>query len=123
MSNFLTSIIQGLYSYILSAHYLVIVLIVLVAYILLRESIKRGSESHGFVIFVILSLVFGLLLYLQLFLYALLVFLVLVLSGFYSLRKEEIRAVREEKKNIRIEDARARTRSKAAARKKGKVRD
>ena len=67
----------------------------------------------------ITAIVLGLLLYLHLFLYALLDFLILVLVAYFSIRADIIRAAREEKKNIRIEAARKKVRDKAA----GKVKD
>ena len=67
----------------------------------------------------ITAIVLGLLLYLHLYLYALLDFLVLALIAYFSIRADIIRAAREEKKNIRIERARKKVREKAL----GKVKD
>lgn len=82
-------------------------------YIILREGLKRAGEKHGYVAVAVTALIFGLLLYLHLYLYALLDFLVLALIGYFSIRKDMIMAAREEKRNIKIEAAREKVRTKA----------
>lgn len=92
---------------------------IILIYIILREGLKRAGEKHGAIAVAITAIIFGLLLYLHLFLYALLDFLILVLVAYFSIRADIIRAAREEKKNIRIERARKKVREKAS----GKVKD
>lgn len=87
---------------------------IILIYIILREGLKRAGEKHGTIAVAITAIIFGLLLYLHLFLYALLDFLILVLVAYFSIRADAIRAAREEKKNIRIERARKKVRDKAA---------
>lgn len=122
--TFTTSILQSILSYLESAHYLVIVLVVVLIYIILREGLKRAGEKHGYIAVGITSLIFGLLLYLHLYLYAIADFLVLALIGYFSIRKDMIMAAREEKRNIKIEAAREKVRAKAGtkAAKKAKKR-
>jgi len=95
--------ISSLVSYLESAHYLVIALIIILAYIILREGLKHASENHGSVAFVIIAMVFGLLLYLHLYLYSLLAFLTLILIAFYSIKKDEMEIRREVKRNAKRE--------------------
>lgn len=61
----------------------------------------------------------GLLFYLHLFLYAILAILVLVVVAYFQIRADVIRAKREEKRQIRIENARRKVREKY----EGKVKD
>lgn len=96
-----------------SAHYLVIVLVLVLIYIILREGLKRAGEKHGYIAVAVTALIFGLLLYLHLYLYALADFLILILIGYFSIRGDMIKAAREERKNIKIEAARQKVRSKA----------
>lgn len=107
------SLIAYLIHYIESANYLVIALIVLLIYIVIREGIKRAAEKHGYIAVAVLGLIFGLMVYLRLFLYAVLVFLLLALLTYFSVRGDMIRAAREEKHNIQIERAREKVRTKA----------
>ena len=101
-------------SYLESAHYLVIALILILIYIILREGLKRAAEHHGYIAVSITALIFALLLYLNLYLYALLDFLALVLMAYFSIRADEIKAAREEKQNLRIEQARNKVRARAS---------
>lgn len=110
----MTSLIQSMISYLESAHYLVIALILILIYIILREGLKRAAEHHGYIAVSITALVFALLLYLNLYLYALLDFLALVLMAYFSIRADEIKAAREEKQNLRIEQARNKVRTRAS---------
>lgn len=112
--TFITSFMQSILSYIESAHYLVVVLILVLIYIIVREGLKRTAEKHGYIAVAITALIFGLLLYLHLYLYSLLAFLVLILLAYFSIRGDMISAAREEKKTIKIERTRENVRTKAA---------
>ena len=99
----LTSISKSLLTYISSAHYLVIVLIIILAYIILKEGLKRTGENHGIIAFVVIALVFGLLLYLKLDLYALMAFLAMILIGYYSIKKDDFEARKQAKHQAKTE--------------------
>lgn len=116
-----TSFMQSILSYIESAHYLVVVLVLVLIYIIVREGLKRTAEKHGYIAVVVTSLIFGLLLYLHLYLYGLLAFLVLIILAYFSIRGDIIKAAREEKKTIKLERARDKVRTKAAAKSQKKA--
>ena len=99
----LSSIGKSLLAYVSSAHYLVLVLVIILAYIILKEGLKHAGENHGIIAFIIIALVFGLLLYLKLDLYALLAFLAMILIGYYSIKKDDFDARREAKHNAKVE--------------------
>ena len=93
----LGSVGKSLLAYVSSAHYLVIVLVIILAYIILKEGLKHAGENHGIVAFIVIALVFGLLLYLKLDLFALMAFLAMILIGFYSIKKDDFEAKRQAK--------------------------
>ena len=117
----LSSFSQSILSYIESAHYLVVVLVLVLIYIIVREGLKRTAEKHGYIAVIVAALIFGLLLYLHLYLYGLLAFLVLILLGYFSIRGDMIKAAREEKKTIKLERTRNNVRTKAAAKSQKKA--
>ena len=119
----LSSFSQSILSYIESAHYLVVVLVLVLIYIIVREGLKRTAEKHGYIAFAVTALIFGLLLYLHLYLYGLLAFLVLILLGYFSIRGDIIKAAREEKKTIKLEDTRRKVRDKSTQKKTKKVKN
>ena len=119
----ISSFMQSILSYIESAHYLVVVLILVLIYIIVREGLKRTAEHHGYIAVVVTALIFGLLLYLHLYLYGLLAFLVLILLGYFSIRGDMIKAAREEKRTIKLEDTRRKVRDKATQKKTKKVKN
>lgn len=118
-----TSFMQSILSYIESAHYLVVVLVLVLIYIIVREGLKRTAEKHGYIAVVVTALIFGLLLYLHLYLYGLLAFLVLILLAYFSIRGDIIKAAREEKKTIKLEDTRRKVRDKSTQKKTKKVKN
>lgn len=118
-----TSFMQSILSYIESAHYLIVVLVLVLIYIIVREGLKRTAEKHGYIAVVVTALIFGLLLYLHLYLYGLLAFLVLILLGYFSIRGDMIKAAREEKKTIKLEETRRKVRDKAIQKKTKKVKN
>ncbi len=91
------SFFQSILAYLESAQYLVVALVIILIYIILREGLKRAGEKHGAIAVAITAIVFGLLLYLHLFLYAVLDFLLLVLVAYFQIRADMIRAAREER--------------------------
>ena len=119
----ISSFIQSILSYVESAHYLVVVLILVLIYIIVREGLKRTAEKHGYIAVIVAALIFGLLLYLHLYLYGLLAFLVLILLGYFSIRGDMIKAAREEKKTIKLEETRRKVRDKAIQKKTKKVKN
>ena len=119
----LSSFMQSILSYIESAHYLVVVLVLVLIYIIVREGLKRTAEKHGYIAVVVVALIFGLLLYLHLYLYGVLTFLVLILLGYFSIRGDMIKAAREEKRTIKLEDTRRKVRDKSAQKKTKKVKN
>ncbi len=119
----LSSFSQSILSYIESAHYLIVVLVLVLIYIIVREGLKRTAEKHGYIAVIVAALIFGLLLYLHLYLYGLLAFLVLILLGYFSIRGDMIKAAREEKKTIKLEETRRKVRDKAIQKKTKKVKN
>ena len=119
----ISSFMQSILSYIESAHYLVVVLVLVLIYIIVREGLKKTAEHHGYIAVVVTALIFGLLLYLHLYLYGLLAFLVLILLGYFSIRGDMIKAAREEKRTIKLEDTRRKVRDKATQKKTKKVKN
>ena len=117
----ISSFMESILSYIESAHYLVVVLVLVLIYIIVREGLKRTAEHHGYIAVVVTALIFGLLLYLHLYLYGLLAFLVLILLGYFSIRGDMIKAAREEKRTIKLERTRDNVRTKAAAKSQKKA--
>ncbi len=113
MTFTLAGIGQTILSYLASAHYLVIALVIILIYLILREGLKRAGEKHGYIGVGITAVVFALLLYLHLYLYSLLAFLLLIIMAYFSIRADYIQAAREEKKNIKMEQTRSRVREKA----------
>ena len=99
----LASVGKSLLAYVSSAHYLVIVLVIILAYIILKEGLKRTGENHGIIAFVIIALVFGLLLYLHLYLYGLMAFLAMVLIGYYSIKKDDFEAKKAAKHQAKVD--------------------
>ena len=99
----LSTIGKSLLAYVSSAHYLVIVLVIILAYIILKEGLKHAGENHGIIAFIIIALVFGLLLYLKLDLYALMAFLAMILIGYYSIKKDDFEAKRQAKHEAKID--------------------
>ena len=99
----LSSIGKSLLAYVSSAHYLVIVLVIILAYIILKEGLKHAGENHGIIAFIIIALVFGLLLYLKLDLYALMAFPAMILIGYYSIKKDDFQAKKEAKHQAKTE--------------------
>jgi uncharacterized membrane protein len=100
---------------------LVIALVIILIYLILREGLKRAGEKHGSIAVITTAIVFGLLIYLHLYLYALLDFLLLVIIAYFSIRSDMIRVAREERKNIKLEETRRKVREKAAKKKSKKV--
>ena len=108
-----SSFMQSILSYIESAHYLVVVLVIVLIYIIIREGLKHAAEKHGYISVAVTAVIFMTLLYLHLYLYGVLAFLVLILLAYFSIRGDMIKAAREEKKNIKIEGVREKVRQKA----------
>lgn len=99
----LASIGKALLAYVSSAHYLVVVLVIILAYIILKEGLKHAGENHGIIAFIIIALVFGLLLYLHLYLYGLMAFLAMILIGYYSIKKDDFEARKVAKHQAKTE--------------------
>lgn len=113
MTFTLSGIGQTILSYLASAHYLVIALVIILIYMIMREGLKRAGEKHGYIAVAVTAVIFMTLLYLHLYLYGVLAFLVLILLAYFSIRGDMIKAAREEKKNIKIEGVREKVRQKA----------